>query len=215
MDFASILTVFSAAIGGVLSYWQFVATRRSQEETEEALAAAREPKVDQALVQGDLKGLGDYFFNTLGRLPLADYADDREARGIVSDAVRNVETFVNPDSSSVSEGADALIRIDTRRIETDIAMGDFWGGLSRLRRRIELALRDVAMNADIPVERMGPNQILQRLVRANAIPPGAEGSLRRAVSICNRGVHGEVVSGEEVEEALALAEDGLAAIGQA
>lgn len=210
MDFISILTVVAGVLGAVLPLILAFVARQSNEEAKQALLAAREPRIDQALRKDDLKGLGDYFFRDLGRLPLADYANDTEARRIVSDAVRNVESFLNADRPSTD--VSASVRVDAKRAEADIAAGDFWGGLSRLRRAIEIVLRDAATTADVPMERMGPNQLLKRLVREEVVPRSAAELLRRSISICNRGVHGEPVSGDEAEEALALAAEGLAAI---
>jgi hypothetical protein len=118
------------------------------------------------LAEGNLRVLGSYFFDTLGQLPLAEYAEDTEARKVVSDAVRNVESFVDPDRHSASEQTDALSRVDAQRVEADIAAGDFWGGLSRLRRRIELSLRVAASKAGVHVDRLGAGQLLHRLESA-------------------------------------------------
>jgi len=213
MDFVSLLAIVSALSSAAVAAFQGTILRRTHEEAEKALAEARKPTVELALREGDLKGLGDYFFDTLGRLPLADYAEDTDARRVVSDAVRNVESFVRADRSSVSDGSETLIQADAVRAEDEIAMGDLWAGLSRLRRRIELALRGAARTADIPVMRMGPSQLLRRLTAEEVVPKSAARPLHRAIGICNRGVHGDYVSSEEAEEALALAADGLAQIG--
>lgn len=215
MNFISVFSVVTAVIGLLGAVVQLLYRLGEYHEARRVLTAAEEPRVAKALRQGDLKSLGDYFFNTLGRLPLSGYADDAAARRVVSDAVRNVESFVRADRSSVSDDADALIQRDAERAESDIAMGDFWAGLSRLRRQIELSLRAAALNADVPVGRMGPGQLLSRLAAAGVIPPAAAEALHRAISICNRAVHGEPVSGEEAEEALALAADGLAGLNRA
>lgn len=212
MDFVSLLAAVSTLFAAAVGLLQAVVQHRYRESTEHALAEARKPKVGQALRQGDLKGLGDYFFSTLGRLPLADYAEDAESRRVVSEAVRNVEAFIRADRSSISDDSEALVQVDERRAEDEIAMGDLWAGLSRLRRRIELALRKAAKTADIPVMRMGPGQLLRRLVAEEIVPKSAARPLHRAIAICNRGVHGDYVSPEEAEEALALAADGLANI---
>lgn len=214
MNFISVFSVVTAAIGLLAAIVQMLYRLGEYHEARRVLTAAEEPRVDQALRQGDLKSLGDYFFNTLGRLPLSGYADDAAARRVVSDAVRNVESFVRADRSSVSDDADTLIQRDAELAESDIAMGDFWAGLSRLRRQIELSLRAAALNADVPVGRMGPGQLLSRLAAAGVVPPTGAEALHRAISICNRAVHGEPVSGEEAEEALALAADGLAGLNR-
>jgi hypothetical protein len=215
MDFISVLTAVAGFAGVAVAFLQTFFKLRLGEETKEALLAAQEPRVDQALRDGDLKGLGDYFFHNLGRLSLSDYADDAEARRIVSNTVRNVESFLDADRPLVTGSPNLLSETDLRRAEADIATGDYWGGLSRLRRAIELALREAAGRAEVPAERMGATQLLRRLMRQQeAIPPGAAKALQRAIEICNRGVHGEEVSGAQAEEALALAADGLAALRQ-
>jgi hypothetical protein len=213
MDFTTLLTVVAGLAAAAVSALQARFTRRLEEDAREALSAAQEPRVDLALREGDLKGLGDFFFNNLGRLSLSDYADDTEARKIVSGAVRNVEMFLDAERPSVWEVPDRLADAEARKAEADISGGDYWAGLSRLRRAIELALRDVANRLDIPAERMGAGQLLGRLARdERTMPPGAVKALKRSIAICNRGVHGDKVSGEEAEEALALAAEGLGSL---
>ncbi|HKO37361.1 MAG TPA: hypothetical protein VJU14_03230 [Solirubrobacterales bacterium] len=212
MEFLSVVAVVSAVIGLITALLQFRSAQLSQEEAREALEAAREPRVDQALSQGDLQNLGDYFFNTLGRLPLSDYADDAEARRVVSDAVRNVENFLNADRASVRGDVEGLIQEDAKRAQLDVAAGDLWGGLSSLRRQIEITLQKAAAKAGISPGKMGAGPLLRRLVAEDVVPKGAAYSLRRAIEICNRAVHGQPVTGEEAEQALALAADGLTAI---
>jgi hypothetical protein len=211
MEFVSLLTVFAGLAGAAVSFLQARLKRQVDDESREALTAAREPTVDQALAEGDLKRLGDFFFDRLGRLSLSDYADDTEARKIVSGTVRNVELFLDAERPSGSGLSPNVSDTEATRAESEIAAGDYWAGLSRLRRAIELALRQAADDAGFPADRMGATQLLGRLVREEQLlPPGAADSLRRAIAICNRGVHGERVSGAEAEHALALAADGLA-----
>jgi hypothetical protein len=121
--------------------------------------------------------------------------------------------FLDAERPSVWEAPDRLADAEARKAEADISGGDYWGGLSRLRRSIELALRDAAKTLDIPAERMGAAQLLGRLARdERTMPAGAVKALKRAIAICNRGVHGVRVSGAEAEEALALAAEGLASL---
>jgi hypothetical protein len=210
MDFTALLAAVAGLAAAAVGFLQARFMRRLDEEARKALSAAQEPRVDLALREGDLKSLGDFFFNNLGRLSLSDYADDTEARKIVSGAVRNVEMFLDAERPSVWEVPDQLADAEARKAERDISGGDYWAGLSRLRRAIELALRDAAKRLDIPAERMGASQLLGRLAREErAIPPGAVKALKRSIAVCNRGVHGERVSGAEAEEALALAAEGL------
>jgi hypothetical protein len=211
VDVGTLLTLFSGALGAILSAAQLANARRSQEEAERALNDALGENVDQALEEADLKALGDYFFNTLGRLPLAEYAGDQEARSVVSNAVRNVETFVSSDWSSAKEETAPPVRAERSRIEGD-AVRDFWGRLILLRQEIEISLRAAAEKAGVPFDRMGAGQLLSRLERAALIAPESAALLRRAIQICNRGVHGQSVSGEEVEEAQRLTEEGLRAL---
>jgi hypothetical protein len=213
IDFPTVITVLSAILSVALAVATAILHQRGRERHEEALKAAEGFTVEEALREGNLRILGTYFFEILGRLPLADYAGDEEARAVVSQAVRNVERFVSSDGATVEPGAEELIQLDARRAESDVASGDVWGGLTRLRRQIEWSLRRAATEAGIPMEQMGPGQLLHRLMRAGAVSSSAVRPLERAIAICNRGVHGQPLSGEEVEEAFDLASEGLQAMG--
>ena len=213
MDFAGVITAVGAAAAVAAFSAQVEAVRRWQERTRRTLQEAREPTVENALKQGDLKGLGAFFFETLGQLPLADYAEDAEARKLVSQAVRNVENFVDPDRISASEEVSTLAREDAQRIEFDIARGDFWGGLTRLRRRIELLPPRGRAEG-----RNGGGADGSRTIAAAADPRGDSAGrgrprslsspFRSAIAVSTAGP----VSGEEVEQALVLAAQGLDAI---
>ncbi len=170
--------------------------------------------MSEALAQNDLESLGDYFYEKLGRLPLSEYAADEQAQSIVSRAVSRVDRFMGADSSETDLHFPGDAESQVSIAVSDISQGDYWSGLSRLRRIIEMTLREIAVKEDMDVGRMGAGQLVQRLKGESLLTSEAADLLLESIHICSRAVHGEPISGESAEKALQLAVAGLSEVNQ-
>jgi hypothetical protein len=207
-----VLAVVSAAVGliaGAVSAWTTAATQR---QTKAAIQRVDTTSPDAVLSSLDLDALGEYVYQTLGAIPISEYARDGGARHNIAAALQEIERFVTEDEAAVpAASADETTETSFARAQKALAEGDIWQALARLRRTIEIDLRSRAEQHGVEVtQRAGAGQLLQLLRRAQAIPEESVGLLRYAIDVANKAIHGEPVSLAQAEEALETASRALA-----
>ncbi|WP_199422864.1 hypothetical protein [Actinotalea solisilvae] len=168
------------------------------------------------LAASEIDRLGQLLFVDLGATSLADYTKNKGVRDSVQAAFDEVARFlgersdesvgpVGPPSSESGGGAgprgDAMPGRDLAWALGD--RGDSWEALARARRALEMRLRALLTPEDRDRgARLGAGALLRLLNRRGAIDEGIADQLRYAVSVMNRGIHGDDVSQEETLEAL-------------
>jgi len=89
-----------------------------------------------------------------------------------------------------------------KALET-LRSGEAWNALARVRRYIEVVLRQRVQQSSISSERpLSAGQLLNLLARKERLPAHVAEGLRYALAVCNRAIHGLDVTLEEAEEAL-------------
>ena len=205
-----ILTLLGALAAGAATAVEVYSRKRRVQEVTAALSDAKASPVDAVLDRGDLQSLGNYLYDTLGRVPLSAYADDEEARSFIAGAVENVGRFT--EGESAAEGTDfrSIVPLDdllqARQLYQE---GHTWEALARLRRGIEVALKKLADHNDIPTEGAGGGRVLMSLTQHDLIASSTARALRQALGVANRVIHGDPVTEDEVGAALAHAERAL------
>jgi hypothetical protein len=207
-------TVASAAIAAgtfatLSAGWSYVQTRVRRRADLKALAVARE---EAALTSSDIEQVGGYLFEAIGSVRISDYVRDQAVRQRTGRALRRLTDFLGP-QEPVAEEPPALGNPDEglgpeelRLAEEQILSGETWNGLARMRRFLELALREVAPHVD---RREGAGALISRAAHDGVLPQEAVPALRYAVSVANSAIHGEPVPTDVALEALASARAGL------
>jgi hypothetical protein len=207
-----VLSVVSAALalfaGAVVTWSTAVAQRRTKAAVERVDATSPAAVLSSL----DLDALGKYVYETLGVIPISEYARDGTARHNIANALQAIERFVNEDEvagapADAEEGTDTSIV----RARQALAEGDTWQALARLRRAIETDLRSRAErhHVDVP-PRAGAGRLLQALQRAHVVTEENAGPLRYAIDVANKAIHGEPVSVEQADDAVYAASRALA-----
>jgi hypothetical protein len=222
--FVDFLAAFTAVIGGAVSLGFAVQLLRARKRGQQARDAVRHDRADEALRAVELKRLGDYLFEDVGKVKVRTYVDDADIRGALRAVLEEVSDFVasdpetadtttaqesEPDSVKaprdiIEQGSSKFSddeKHDLEKVRASIDSGEFWDALARLRRLIE---RRLARLSDLPSGQTarGAGRLLRNLVRNGTVPQSVEHQLGYAISVANRGVHGEEVERGEVEEAL-------------
>lgn len=203
-----VLAVVAAAAGVLVGAGSVIAAARQAKRAAEAIRRASSSTPDGAIAALNLQALGDYVYETLGRIPVADYASNPSARRDVTGALEEIERFLD----DASEGPQRPMQLDTEvaAARRALANGDVWQALARLRTAIEIDLRERARRNDLDVpERAGAGRLLRALVESKALPLDASGPLDYAIQVANRAVHGEVVPVAQADEAIYTASRAL------
>lgn len=218
---SELLSIF-LGIAANLVAWAIEALRRHL-AARRKLAAAQEKEFYKVLASDSLPQLGMYLDNAVGQFSVAEYASNAEVRRRVNTFLARLEEFVGksedvirrePARPSREPEFSADVDQEIRAVEERILAGGVWDGLAHLRRTIELRLIDLARRHELEIpSRPGARRLIE-LLRRNGI--GNEDvweTLRYAIDLCNRGVHGLDVSTEEALNAVRYARASLQRLG--
>jgi hypothetical protein len=196
-----VLATIAAVVGAVVGLVSSVAGARQARQAADAVKRASASRPESAIAAVNLQALGDYVYETLGRIPVADYASNMSARRDVTSALGEIERFLNDEAVSASRPIEPAAEVSAAR--RALADGDVWQALARLRTAIEVELRERASRLDVDVpERAGAGRLLTMLESTQGLPSSASGPLRYAIEVANKAVHGEPVPLAQADEAI-------------
>lgn len=186
------------------------------------LEAAKEREFLKALNSDAIEELGAYLDNVIGAFRIAEYAENPAARQRVDAYLGRIQTFVGTIDELLGSPVPAAVpapRVQvsstTEPLVQEVAHGETWNALAKLRRSIELRLRQIARDSQVSVsERGGAGRLLESLARAERLDPAAIGPLRYAISVANRAIHGEPVDPDTAQAAVMEGLFGLEMISQ-
>lgn len=198
-----------------------VKAAREWREARRKLKEAEEVRFQAALAADSLLALGGYLDGPIGSFLVTEYADNPRVKERVNTFLARLEQYVGTTSGfpeateapAVLQPGPEVADLEFGGVEARLQEGRPWDALAALRRIIEKRLTSYAVQHDIRLpERPGAGRVLQVLRQHQLLPENAAASLRYAIDVANRGVHGLEVSSDEVFDALRHAKRALAAI---
>jgi hypothetical protein len=211
-----------AALAGAATSLVSVAIKKITDwyRERQKLREAEDIRFEAALASDSLEVLGGYLDTTIGQFLVVEYAENREVRERVNKFLARLEDYVGktsevptkheypkPDVLRTSRAIDPELHVVEIRLQEGLA----WDALATLRRIIETRLVEFAKRRQIKLpDRTGAGRMLQLLHSRGDMPDETVQSLRYAIEIANRGVHGLDVSMEEALQAFQYAQRGLA-----
>lgn len=211
---AGLLAAFTSLLStlAVVGLHSIVARRKLQ--------AAEEAKFKEALESDDLLKLGDYLSSTLGQFTIQEYSSREQVAQRVNRMLARLGDFIGEgdvalptllDQSPVTHPPElSSLPAEFARVKADLENGDLWNGLARLRRIIELNLRQYGTSLGFKEKHLrSAGQALRLLGDRNYVPSNTVELLQYAIRLCNTGVHGNPVSLNDAMSALSAAVEGL------
>jgi hypothetical protein len=220
MDFLNWLqvdpTLALSLLSSILSILiTFVSALRYRSETRRKLAAAKEAEFKAVMASNSLEQLGQYMDEVIGQFLIIEYASDPTVQKRVDSFVKRIQGFVGtvdeippaPSEPKHPGGVDTIhdeyLPQDLVPVLQAIRVGQVWNGLALMRRILEEHLRQFARRREVELpSRAGAGRMVQVLASREALDPDTAASLRFAIDIANRAVHGEEVSMEAAETAV-------------
>ena len=213
------LSVVAGLTGLVSVSTTIVSMYLSRRSKTSALKNAEEKEFQAAIQSSNLKTLGDYLYKGIGEIRVGDFSSDPKVRERVTDLVERLDEFLRePEDKDKSEkpefeqkGSIEYVQHDPDLIEarSQLESGNLWNGLAGLRRVIESRLKDLAIRRGFKLGRVGAGRVLGILWKKEMIPPDVARNLQYAITVANKGVHGEDVTADEALEAFLHAEHAL------
>lgn len=207
-----IATVSSLIIGSSSLASLGVTVFRKRLEKREALEATAEEQVQTALAADNLSVLASQMRRSLAEVSVYQYATDGDVRLQVNHFLEAVQGYIGVREEIESEPPEEPPKApeqlepmspELRQIAQELSGGEVWNALARLRRLIEIILRQIAEASDLdgPQRPVGAGSLIKRLTSAGLIDSEVARDLSYAVAVSNRAVHGIDVSEAEAREA--------------
>jgi len=162
--------------------------------------------------------LGNYLDDTLGKFNIHEYTNNVEIQKRVDQYLERIQNFIGTNEDIAKEIViedKELIEIDKssiidekfsdefKKILYEVRAGEPWNALARLRRHIEIILRNMAQIAGFSQGgHTSVRRLLNFLERSELIDEYISRQLSYAISVCNKAVHGADISMGEAEEAI-------------
>ncbi|WP_019180275.1 hypothetical protein [Microbacterium yannicii] len=208
----TVLSVVTVVLAATRSITQ-AAAFREQARMLESL------RVSDVVETTDLHALGSLVVRDLGGTSMSNYVRHEEVRTRFRTAFNAAREFIGEvperDSENLTEPAQARVPNqavwgDERLSQSgekalrDVAEGESWNALARMRRELEIVLASRLDPSVTATRRMAAGQMLAVATKQGAISPESASPLRYALSVANRAVHGEEISADSAVEAILI-----------
>lgn len=203
----------SAGVGSLLG--MAVSVIRNRYAQKRKLKKAEEETISSVLAEDDITTLGAYVDNVIGPFNMREYATNSEVERKVDAYIERVQEYIgNPEDIERERGEappqmdpppthDSQFPHEFQPILEELRFGESWNALARLRRYIEVTLKKIAEQTNLPIERVSSvGRLLTLLEKRQVIDSQIALNLRYPISVSNRAIHGEDVSQGEAEEAI-------------
>lgn len=213
----SVGAAFVSVVSALLEVSYSISERKRK--VREAIAA----NFEAILKSDNLKELGKYLDETLGQFDVAEYVAKDDVSSRIDRYIAKLKDYIGT-SEEISEeervpvppreerpespaGVFDLFEPPYNEILAEFETGERWNALARLRRHIEIELRELGIEMGFSEDQLrSAGQILHLLSTSGRVNQGPADQLRYAVSVCNRAIHGRDVSEGEAQEALWVAQ---------
>ena len=184
------------------------------------LQKAEESKFMQAMQSDSISQIGFYLDDTLGQFTIHEYTSSTQVAKRVDQYIERIQDFVGTEEKiKVAPTTEPPEEIGLEYkdlpepflpIFNELRIGEPWNALARLRRLIEMRLRNRAISLGFKDRILkSAGQILRILVDRKYVKPNIFEMLQYSITICNRAIHGIDISQDEAEQAIYSAVEAL------
>lgn len=213
----------AAALAGAVSsvaatVVSVIASRRVRAQK---LRDAEANRLEKILATNELEELGAFLDNTIGQFNVAEYTSDEAVAQTIDRYLDGVVGFLGTDEQVAAEESTSgeapgvgiplvshKVRSDPlSKVITELDDGEVWNALARLRREIEIFLRNRATKYGFKERHLrSAGQMVRLLAERGHLPDDVAKQLSYSIAVCNRAIHGRDVTINEAQEAFLIAE---------
>lgn len=213
-DFKNIITTISTLTGLLSVVATLLAIYFNKKSQTKALNDIREKSLDELIDSFDIKLLGKYLDKNLGQVTIKEYSANEKIQKIVNKYVQTIVNYIGTEEKlnqkiSVPENGkeySANISMELIPIILEYETGQTWNALAKLRRHIEITIRDLAIENNLQTnEYSSPQKILSVMYGLRILSKSTVDNLNYVIKICSRAIHGIELTQEEEDNALNLA----------
>lgn len=187
------------------------------------LTELKKNELETILESSDIIALGEYLDNDIGKLSISDYVENEKLTKKIDYLINRLTRFVGTEEEIQSEREEQekyeqenpakdlikdfpytnKISEEFDKIIKELYLGEPWNALARLRRYIEILLKNIGEeNGFLTKKNYSVTQLIDILHKSNLIDSDVANNLRYSIHVSNRAVHGQELKRGEAEEAI-------------
>lgn len=223
-NLSEILGIVSAAIASISVLITIYTSLAEKWKQKNKLKLLQAKEFESILETSDIKILGNYLDNEIGQMTISDYVDNKEINYKIETFINKLTRFVGTEEQIDKEESEqseiqkepdfdqkrykdfpfkGQLGEEFDKILSELFFGEAWNALARLRRFIEIKLRELCEQNNIPVDKVfSITQMIEFLKRRDVIEIDVVRNLKYPVHISNRAIHGQDLKEGEAEEAI-------------
>ncbi|MFB6344080.1 hypothetical protein ACE1ET_20345 [Saccharicrinis sp. FJH62] len=219
-DSLSIISGIFGLLSIILTLFSFFRSTRTQSTK---LKELDKKKFELVLESSDIIKLGNYLDNEIGQLTISDYVDNKSLNERVDSLLNKLTRFVGTENEIKTDLQEqeefkktesrqdpikefpfvGKLGVEFDKIINELYLGEPWNALARLRRHIEILLKDLAQKNNLNVEKVHSlTQLIDILKLNQIIEIDVARNLKYPIHVSNRAVHGQELKQGEAEEAI-------------
>ncbi len=220
LDIFNIVAALIASLSIATTLYSSISERINQIRK---LRKLKEDVFEIVLESSNIKTLGKYLDHEIGQLTISDYVENKDINKRIDILLNRLTQFIGTDDEINKESKEQETFTEKReskeqfkdfpylgklgpefdKIISELYTGEPWNALARLRRHIEITLKEIAQKHNIPVEKMHSMTYMIDFLKHNKIIPiDVARNLKYPIHVSNRAVHGEDLKQGEAEEAI-------------
>lgn len=213
---ATVLGVISVIVTAISGITNSIKQKRLLKEL-------KKKELEAILDSSDILALGEYLDNDIGKLTISDYVENNKLTKKVDYLISRLTQFVGTEDEIKSEKeeqekfeqehpAKDLIKDfpytekvseEFDKIIKELYLGEPWNALARLRRYVEILLKNIGEENGIQTKKVhSVTKLIDILHRNQLIDSDVANNLRYPIHVSNRAVHGQELKRGEAEEAI-------------
>ncbi|WP_226536442.1 hypothetical protein [Fictibacillus halophilus] len=209
------LTIVSGIIGImsiIVTVFSILNNYRLQNKKLDIVKAKKHADI---LSSNDIKTVGNYLYEDIGKVTIDDYVSNPKIKNIVDSYLNKLGRFLDKgdlnidpiENVVISNDMEIPLSQDSKVLLLQLESGESWNVLATLRNIIEIKLRNIAKKQGLYIEvEKSASLLLRALYNYKFISSFAYKNLAYAIMVCNKAIHGENINLEEAKEAIFLTE---------
>lgn len=212
VDFITLVSWISAVLTIVIILFQlWVKFKRIREESNK-IRCANEKAYQEVMESNDLDKIGKYLDDVIGNFDMREYAENKKIRDTLDLYIEKLKSFIGTDNEIIKSAnetqkdvyktnvsdlvASVVIRPkltqEFQEILDELYSGETWNSLAKLRRLIEIKLKEALLKEGIKIDKsIGARQLLEIYYKHKQSNTKIDFvQMKSAISICNKAIHG-------------------------
>lgn len=195
------------------------------------LEMLKEKNFETILETSNIKDLGTYLDKEIGQLTISDYVENKDINKRIDTLINKLTLFVGTEEqinkeTEENKESEKLTKENSQtlkdfpykgklgeefdKIINELNYGEPWNALARLRRHIEIELRNLAKKNNLSIDKIyNMTHLILLLKQTGIIDIDISRNLEYPIHVSNRAVHGQNLNKGEAQEAIFLAASAL------